>query len=256
MRDTNAADQTGGKTLTMRLPERNSDVTRRLTQSSFEAVSRRQFTGGLFAGGLVATGLLGSTVPALADKDVPVEKLMAPGELPDITVGNKAAKVTIVEYASMSCPYCAAFHKNVLPKLKEKYINPGKALLIMREFPLNEIAVAVSMLTRCAGDNDKIAALVDVYFDHQDQWLVRGDIVPKLLELAKQAGFTKESFDKCLADEALYKKLVKQRDFASKEFGVSRTPTFFINGKAVKGNIMNIATFDQIIEPLLKEQKS
>ena len=229
-------------------------MTRRLTQSSSESVTRRQFTGGLFAGGLVAAGIIGSISPALAEKDVSIEKLMAPGALPDITVGNKEAKVTIVEYASMSCPYCAAFHKNVLPKLKEKYIDNGKALLVMREFPLNEIAVAVSMLTRCAGDNDKMAALVDVYFDHQDQWLVRGDIVPKLLELAKQAGFTKESFDKCLADEALYKKLVKQRDFASKEFGVSRTPTFFINGKAVKGNIMNIDTFAQIIDPLLKQQ--
>ncbi len=224
-----------------------------MTKSSFVSVNRRQFTGGLVAGGLVAA-TVGTISPALAEKDVSVTKLMAPGALPDITVGNKQAKVTIVEYASMSCPHCAAFHKNVLPKLKEKYIDNGKALLVMREFPLNEIAVAVSMLTRCAGDNDKMAALVDVYFDHQDKWLVRGDIVPKLLELAKQAGFTKESFDTCLADEGLYKKLVKQRDVASKEFGVNRTPSFFINGKAVKGNIMSIDTFAQMIDPLLKEQ--
>ena len=228
-------------------------MNKRLIGSSFDTVNRRQFTGGLVAGGLIAAGLAGSISPAWAERDVSVEKLMAPGALPDVTVGNKQAKVTIVEYASMSCPACAAFHKNVMPKLKEKYIDSGKALLVIREFPLNEIAVAVSMLTRCAGDNDKTAALVDVYFDHQDKWLVRGDIVPKLLELAKQAGFTKERFDKCLADEALYKKLVKQRDVASREFGVSRTPSFFINGKAVRGNIMNMATFEQIIDPLLKE---
>lgn len=228
-------------------------MNKRLIGSSTETVNRRQFAGGLVAGGLIAAGFAGTISPAWAERDVAVEKLMAPGALPDVTVGNKQAKVTIVEYASMSCPACAAFHKNVMPKLKEKYIDSGKALLVIREFPLNEIAVAVSMLTRCAGDNDKTAALVDVYFDHQDQWLVRGDIVPKLLELAKQAGFTKERFDKCLADEALYKKLVKQRDVASREFGVSRTPSFFINGKAVRGNIMNIATFEQIIDPLLKE---
>ena len=216
-------------------------------------VNRRQFSGGLVAGGLIATALAGLITPAVA-QDVSVDKLMAPGELPDITVGKKSATVTIVEYASMSCPHCAAFHKNVLPKLKEKYIDTGKALLVMREFPLNEVAVAVSMIARCAGDNDKTAALIDVYFDQQDKWLVRGDIVPKLLDLAKQAGFTKESFDKCLADEGLYKKLVKQRDVASKQFGVSRTPSFFINGKAVKGNIMNIDTFAQIIDPLLKKQ--
>jgi protein-disulfide isomerase len=153
----------------------------------------------------------------------------------------------------MSCPHCAAFHKTVLPKLKEKYVSTGKVLMVMREFPLNDIAVAVSMLTRCAGDNDKTAGLVDVYFEHQDKWLVRGDAEPKLLELAKQAGFTSESFQACLADEKLYTKLVKQRDVASKQFGVSRTPSFFVNGKAVKGNIMNIETFEQIIDPLLKE---
>jgi protein-disulfide isomerase len=226
-------------------------VTDRLINSS-TTMTRRQFTGGLIAGGLMGVSFASSAVPALA-KDVPVEKLMAPGGLPDITVGNKDATVTIVEYASMSCPHCAAFHKNVLPKLKEKYIDTGKALLVLREFPLNEVAVAVSMLTRCAGDNDKTAALINVYFEHQDRWLVRGDIVPKLFELAKQAGFTKESFDKCLSDEALYGKLVKQRDVASKEFGVSRTPSFFINGKSVEGDIMNIDTFAGIIDPLLKK---
>lgn len=226
---------------------------KRLTKPALVTLNRRQFASGLVVGGLVATTLAGSITPAQA-QDVSVDKLMAPGELPDVTLGSKDATVTIVEYASMSCPHCAAFHKTVLPKLKEKYIDTGKALLVMREFPLNEVAVAVSMITRCAGDNDKTAALIDVYFEHQDKWLVRGDMVPKLLDLAKQAGFTKESFDKCLADEGLYKKLVKQRDVASKEFGVSRTPSFFINGKAVQGNIMNLDTFAQIIDPLLKKQ--
>jgi len=228
-------------------------VDKRLTKPALVTLNRRQFASGLVVGGLIATTLAGSITPARA-QNVSVDKLMAPGELPDVTLGSKDATVTIVEYASMSCPHCAAFHKTVLPKLKEKYIDTGKALLVMREFPLNEVAVAVSMITRCAGDNDKTAALIDVYFEHQDKWLVRGDIVPKLLDLAKQAGFTKESFDKCLADEGLYKKLVKQRDVASKEFGVSRTPSFFINGKAVQGNIMNLDTFAQIIDPLLKKQ--
>lgn len=217
------------------------------------SVTRRQVTGGLVASGLAATAVVGATSAAQAQQDVAVEKLMAPGPLPDITVGNKEAKVTIIEYASMSCPHCAAFHKTVMPKLKKKYIETGKVLLVVREFPLNEIAVAVSMLARCGGDNDKMAALIDVYFEHQDQWLVRGNAQAKLLELSKQAGFTKESFEKCLTDEKLYTNLVKQRDIASKQFGVSRTPSFFINGKAVRGNIMSIATFDQIIEPLLKQ---
>lgn len=216
--------------------------------------SRRQFAqGSLAAGALAATAAAGAS-PALAQaKDVDVGALMAPGALPDITVGDKNAKVVMVEYASMSCPYCARFHKGVLPKLKEKYIDTGKVLLVMREFPLNRMALAVSMLTRCAGSNDKTAALVDIYFDKQDQWLIRGDIAKKLLDIGKQVGFTEESFNKCLDDKELANKLVQQREKASKEFGVSATPTVFINGKRVRGNILNVATFESMIDPLLKK---
>jgi len=217
-------------------------------------LSRRQFAGGAVASGLIAASTLSATQPAFAQKkDISVEALMAPSELADITIGNKDAKVTIIEYASMSCPHCANFHKGVMPKLKEKYIDTGKVLLVMREFPLNQVALAVSMVTRCAGDNDKMAGLVDVYFEHQDKWLIRGDIAAKLLELAKQAGFTEESFNKCLDDKELAGKLIKQCEKASKEFGVSSTPSFFINGKAVNGNVLDINTFTSIIDPLLKE---
>lgn len=216
--------------------------------------SRRQFTkGSLAAGALAATAVAGAFPASAQDKDVEVDALMAPGALPDITVGDKNAKVVMVEYASMSCPYCARFHKGVLPALKEKYIDTGKVLLIMREFPLNRTALAVSMLTRCAGSNDKTAALVDIYFDKQDQWLIRGDIAKKLLDIGKQVGFTEDSFNKCLDDKELANKLVQQREKASKEFGVSATPTVFINGKRVRGNILNIATFESMIDPLLKE---
>lgn len=230
-----------------------SPLIARLKQNAGTLIDRRVVLRGLAVGSIAGTGAMGFALPAFAEKDVAIEKLMAPGELADITIGNKDAKVTIVEYSSMSCPHCAAFHKTVLPKLKEKYIDTGKVLLVFREFPLNEIAVAVSMLTRCAGDNDKTAALVEVYFEHQENWLIRGNAEPKLLELAKQAGFTQESFTKCLENADLYNNLVKQRDLASKEFGVSRTPSFFVNGKALAGNIMDVETFAKVIDPLLKE---
>lgn len=208
---------------------------------------------GLLRGGaaLAVLATAGMANPAWAQKEVPVEELMAKSDLPDITIGNKDAKVTIVEYASMSCPACAAFHTSVLPRLKEKYVDTGKVLLIMREFPLNQIAAAVSMITRCAGDNDKTAALINIYFAKQDEWLVRGDAEPKLFEIAKQAGFTRESFDACLGNEDLFNKIVRARDHASDKFGVSRTPSFFINGKPLNGSI-NIETFSAMIDPLLK----
>jgi protein-disulfide isomerase len=230
-------------------------VDNRLTKSRPITVDRRKFSGGLIASGIVASAAVGSVAPAFAQqaKDVSVEKLMAPGSLPDITIGNKNAKVTMVEYASMSCPHCAKFHTTVLPKLKKKYIDTGKVLLVVREFPLNQVALAVSMLTRCAGDNDKMAAMVDVYFEQQDKWLVSGNILPKLLELAKQAGFTEDSFNKCLENKELSEKLIKQRSVASSQFGVNRTPSFFINGKAVQGNVLDIEQFTKIIDPLLKK---
>jgi len=238
-------------------------VDKHLLPQDAPALNRRQFNGGLVnsglavgglaVGGMALSGAIGAGSSAQAQSAVSVDKLMAKGPLPDITVGNKDAKVTLVEYASMSCPHCANFHKNVYPKLKKKYIDEGKVLMILREFPLNEIAIAVSMLTRCAGDNDKTVALVDVYYEHQDKWLVRGNAEKKLFELAKQAGFTRESFQKCLSDEKLYANLVKQRDIASKDFGVNRTPSFFVNGQPVTGDILNIDTFAGLIDPLLKK---
>jgi Thioredoxin len=96
-------------------------------------------------------------LPALAlaqDSDaaaqVSVEELMQPGPLPELIFGRLDAPITLVEYASMTCPYCAAFHNNVLPTLRQKYISTGKLRLVLREFPLDNLAAAASMLGRCA----------------------------------------------------------------------------------------------------------
>src|SRR6185312_13595371 len=102
---------------------------------------------------------------------------------------------------------------------------------IMREFPLDNLAAAAAMLTRCAG-GEKTYPLVEVLFKQQEQWaFVRGNPVPELFKVAKQAGFTQESFDKCLTDQKLLEQVTSQRTRASDTFGVSATPTFFINGK-------------------------
>ncbi len=182
--------------------------------------------------------------------EVPVEELMKPGELPDLAFGNPDAKVTIVEYASMTCSHCAHFHNAVFPELKAKYIDTGRVRFIMRDFPLDNLAAAGSMLARCAG-GDKTYPLIEVLFKKQDEWAVRNNAVPKLFELAKQAGFTQESFDKCLTDDALLKKVEDSRTRASEKFGVSSTPTFFINGKRLTSG-GTISDFDKVLEPLLQ----
>lgn len=193
------------------------------------------------------------TTAALAQRrgpsEVPVEELMKPGPLPDLALGNPDAKVTIVEYASMTCPHCANFNNHVLPELKKKYIDTGKARLIFREFPLDNLAAAGAMLARCAGDN--AFSMLDVLFEKQDEWVTRNDPVSKLFEIAKQAGFTKESFEKCLSDDKLLADVEAMRTRANEQFGVNSTPTFFINGKRLSGG-SSISDFDSAIEPLLK----
>jgi len=168
-------------------------------------------------------------------KDPDLAELMAPGPLPDISLGKDDAPNTIVEYASMTCPHCAQFHKIVLPELEKKYIDTGQARLILREFPLDGLAVAAFMLARCAGP-DRYYPMVAALFETQQTWAVAGaEGKEKLLLIAKQAGFTKETFDQCLADKELFQKIVETRTRGNKDFGVDSTPSFFVNGKRLTG---------------------
>jgi protein-disulfide isomerase len=168
-------------------------------------------------------------------KDPDLAELMAPGPLVDISLGNGDAPNTIVEYASMTCPHCAQFHTVVLPELQKKYIDAGQARLILREFPLDGLAVAAFMLARCAGP-DRYYPMVGALFETQETWAVPGaDGKEKLLLIAKQAGFSKEKFDQCLADKELFNKIVETRTRGNEEFGVDSTPSFFVNGKRLTG---------------------
>ena len=209
--------------------------------------------------GLITCGLglaaLARAWPALAQHkkgpaEVSVDELMKPGPLPELSLGSADAPITVVEYASMTCGHCAHFHNTVFPLLKEKYIDTGKVHFIMREFPLDNLAVAASMLARCAG-GEKTFPLISALFAKQEEWaFVHGDPRPELLKLAKQAGFTKESFDKCLTDQKLLEKIEAVRARAAKVFGVKATPTFFINGKKLDG--VTLEDFEKAFAPILK----
>jgi len=178
--------------------------------------------------------------------EVPVEKLMEAGPLPDLVVGDAKAPVTIVEYASMTCGHCANFHTKVFPTLKEKYVDTGKVRFIMREFPLDNLAAAASMLARCAGEG-KALPLISALFAKQDDWaFVKGDPRPELLKFAKQAGFTQESFEKCLTDQKLLDDISSIRSRAADTFGVNATPTFFVNGKKLNG--VGLEDFEKAFE--------
>jgi protein-disulfide isomerase len=195
------------------------------------------------AAGVAALAVLaasGLSHPALAQRkkgpsEVSEEELMKPGPLPDLVVGKADAPITVVEYASMTCGHCANFHTKVFPTLKEKYVDTGKVRFILREFPLDNLAAAASMLARCAGEG-KALPLISALFAKQDDWaFVKGDPRPELLKFAKQAGFTQESFEKCLTDQKLLDEISAIRARGADTFGVNATPTFFVNGKKLNG---------------------
>jgi protein-disulfide isomerase len=179
---------------------------------------------------------------------VDVKKLMEPGPLPDMQLGKDDAPVTIVEYASMTCPHCAHFDIVTLPELKKKYIDTGKVRLILREFPFDPRAEAGFMLARCS--KDKYFAMVDVLFHQQESWARANDAKAALLQISKLAGFTQESFEACLTDQKLLDQIRAVKNRGEKDFGVDATPTFFINGKKYPG-ALSIEEMSAIIDPLL-----
>jgi len=209
--------------------------------------------------GAAACGLAWMAVsfPALAQRkqgpaEVDVGELMKAGDLPDLAIGPDTAKVTIVEYASMTCGHCMAFHTKVFPEIKKKYIDTGKVRFVFREFPLDARAFAASMLARCAGP-EKSLAMIEALFHTQADWaFVKENPTPKLFEIAKQAGFTQESFDKCLTDQKLLDQLTAIHTRGNETFGVNATPTFFINGTRLQAAPV-IEEFDKVLEPLLAQ---
>ena len=202
------------------------------------------------AGTAVLRGPAGLITPAQA-QEVDLEALHAPGPLGPIAEGNPDAPVTIVEYASLTCPHCAAFHVETYPQIKEKYIDSGQARLIFREFPFEDVALAAFMLVRCAPDGRQWA-MIDVLFRQQEVWAAR-DANPRdeLFKIARLAGFTEQSFNECLKNEEVARGILAHREKGA-EFGVRSTPTFFINGRVLRGN-QPLEEFEALIAEALGE---
>ncbi len=180
---------------------------------------------------------------------VDAAKIAEPGKLKDMVYGKGDAPVTIVEYASLTCPHCADFTINTFPKIKEKYIDTGKARLIFREFPFDPRATAAFMLARCAPE-DRYFPMVDVFFKQQQQWATAEDGEAALLQIAKLAGFTQESFKACLTNQQVLDDVRATMERGSKDFGVNATPTFFINGQKYAG-ALSVDEMSAIIDKLL-----
>ncbi len=181
---------------------------------------------------------------------VSLELLMAEPPLPDDWLGDPKAPITIVEYASMTCSHCARFEGEVFPILKKNYIDTGKVRYVMREFPLDPLAAAASMLARCAGD--KREAMIELLFAQQAHWAFVDKPLDALRDVVKQTGMGQKEFDACLGDQALFNKIDQARTEAAQKFGINATPTFFINGDKKAGEIPADA-LDKVLEPYLKK---
>jgi protein-disulfide isomerase len=215
-------------------------------------ITRRAFTAALSLTGLAAlAGLspLRLITDAMAQGASDVAK---PVSLPDMALGPANATVTITEYASMTCPHCAAFNEQVFPKIKAEYIDTGKVRYIFREFPLDIKAAAGSMLSRCIanGDAPKYFAVTDMLFRQQNDW-GRKNTTETLTRIGKQAGLTQQQVETCLKDQSLLDKIVADQKYASEVLKVDSTPTFFVNGDKIKGET-SLEEFEKKINPLLK----
>jgi len=215
-------------------------------------ITRRAFTAALSFTGLAALAgfsPLRLITEAVAQNATDVAK---PVSLPDMALGRADAAVTITEYASMTCPHCAAFNADVFPKIKSEYIDTGKIRYVFREFPLDIKAAAGSVLSRCIAKDDanKYFAVTDLLFKTQADWVMK-NTTEALIRIGKQAGLTQDQIEACLRDQSLLDKLAADQKYAAEVLKVDSTPTFFINGEKIKGET-SIEEFEKKINPLLK----
>jgi protein-disulfide isomerase len=215
-------------------------------------ITRRAFTSALSLTGLAALAGLSPLHLITAASAQSADDVAKPVSLPDMALGPADAKVTITEFASMTCPHCAAFNAETFPKIKATYIDTGKVRYIFREFPLDIKAAAGSMLARCIanGDAPKYFAVTDMLFRQQNDWVVK-NTTETLTRIGKQAGMSQQQVETCLKDQALLDKIAADQKYASDVLKVDSTPTFFINGDRIKGET-SFEEFQKKIDPLLK----
>ena len=182
--------------------------------------------------------------PAVAQSSQGGE-IMVPGPLGEMALGDPNAPNVIIEYASMTCPHCQRFHTEVFGPLKEKYVDTGQAYFIFREFPLDPLATAAIMVARCAPE-ERFFPLVDLMFENQRSWAFVPDPTSALRDLVRQAGFTQDSFQACLTNQEILDGVNWVKDRGAKEFGVSSTPTFFVNGQLFRGD-QSLEAFDNAL---------
>jgi len=175
-----------------------------------------------------APGLPPTAVAATPDKSALLK--VQPN---DHVLGDPNAPIMVLEYASLTCPHCAAFHTQILPELKKKWIDTGKVKLVYRDFPLDQVAAKAAQIAECAG-KDRYFGVIDLIFRGQPQWAASQDPIAELGKPLRIAGLGENEIKACLANEAKANEVIA--DYRGGEtLGVNSTPSLFINGVLYKG---------------------
>jgi protein-disulfide isomerase len=226
----------------------------RFSRASGLNISRRVLLGrtatAMLSGALLAVAGGQSFSPAARAQTINGLDLADPGPFPDRVLGSPAAPVTIIEYASMTCIHCAMFAIETFPELKARFIDTGKVRYIVREFPIDGLAVVASMLMRSA-EEGKYYDIMDELMRQQKEWTAGGRIQPLMTLAVPKMGFTEASFNACLADQQLLDRVLQALDRAQ-VFGVRSAPTFFINGDKHVG-FATIGEMTKLIAAHLKD---
>lgn len=156
------------------------------------------------------------------------------GEYRELVLGQEDAPITIIEYSSLTCPHCATFHQETLPRIKEEWIDTGQAKLVFRDFPFDAMALGAAMLVRCA-DEKRAFPLLEMLFKTQRRWATAENPLDALRQTAKLAGMSDATFDACLDNQSLMNRIQQVQQQGQEQFDINSTPTFIINGEKVTG---------------------
>ncbi len=174
-----------------------------------------------------ALGLAGLAAPVAAQEA---------REVVEMSFGSPDAPVTLIEYASLTCPHCADFHTTVLPQIKSEYVDTGQVRVVYREVFFDRPSLWGAMIARCAG-TDQYFGVIDLLFRNQAKWSQAADaagVVAELQSIGRQAGMTDDAMNACLQDADFAQALVTEFQKNATADDVQATPSFVLNGEKVE----------------------
>lgn len=192
---------------------------------------------------------MAGVVALLFTMSASAEPPTAEDALKDRILGDPNAPVEIIEYSSLTCPHCRNFHLNVLPELKKKYIDTGKVKMVYRDFPFDRYGLMAAVMARCAPPN-RYFQFLDVLFQNQERWSRSPDPGAALVRIGKLGGLSEDDFQACMNNKQLVDGLIQVRLDANKQFDITATPTFVINGDKRIVGFQPFEVFDELLEKL------